>query len=176
MKSITGRTVGTVGGAHHHRIGADPRRPPLRRSRSGPSAGATSTAHRSPGQLWRPEVRGNPRREERGQDEGAGIPGLAARQRNADAEARHAAARRRSSPRRRASLASVVKDFGLLDLPFIVANFDQGEALISGPFGKSLIEKLPEKDSGRPRLLDARLPQRHQQSSARSPDSKTSRG
>src|ERR1700754_1738524 len=27
-----------------------------------------------------------------------------------------------------ASLASVVKDFGLFDLPFIVANFSQGEA------------------------------------------------
>src|SRR6476619_3685454 len=45
-----------------------------------------------------------------------------------------------------ASLASVVKDFGLLDLPFIVANFGQGEALVGGPFGKLLLEKLPEKD------------------------------
>ena len=45
-----------------------------------------------------------------------------------------------------ASLASVVKDFGLLDLPFIVANFAQGEALVGGPFGKLLLEKLPEKD------------------------------
>jgi tripartite ATP-independent transporter DctP family solute receptor len=45
-----------------------------------------------------------------------------------------------------ASLASVVKDFGLLDLPFIVANFAQGEALIGGAFGKTLLEKLPEKD------------------------------
>ena len=45
-----------------------------------------------------------------------------------------------------ASLASVVKDFGLLDLPFIVANFAQGEALVGGPFGKSLLSKLPEKD------------------------------
>src|SRR5215203_4904642 len=40
-----------------------------------------------------------------------------------------------------ASLASVVKDFGLLDLPFIVANFGQGEALVGGPFGKLLLEK-----------------------------------
>jgi tripartite ATP-independent transporter DctP family solute receptor len=45
-----------------------------------------------------------------------------------------------------ASLASVVKDFGLLDLPFIVANFGQGEELVGGPFGKLLLEKLPEKD------------------------------
>lgn len=45
-----------------------------------------------------------------------------------------------------ASLASVVKDFALLDLPFIVANFAQGEALIGGPFGKLLLDKLPEKD------------------------------
>jgi len=45
-----------------------------------------------------------------------------------------------------ASLASVVKDFALLDLPFIVANFAQGEDLVRGPFGKLLLSKLPEKD------------------------------
>jgi len=45
-----------------------------------------------------------------------------------------------------ASLASVVKDYGLLDLPFIVSNFAQGEEVVRGPFGKLLIEKLPEKD------------------------------
>ena len=45
-----------------------------------------------------------------------------------------------------ASLASVVKDFGLLDLPFSVANFAQGEALVGGSFGKLLLSKLPEKD------------------------------
>jgi tripartite ATP-independent transporter DctP family solute receptor len=45
-----------------------------------------------------------------------------------------------------ASLASVVKDFGLLDLPFSVANFAQGEAMVGGPFGQLLLSKLPEKD------------------------------
>jgi len=44
-----------------------------------------------------------------------------------------------------ASLASVVKDFGLLDLPFIVANFAQGEALIGGAFGKQLLESCRRK-------------------------------
>jgi TRAP-type transport system periplasmic protein len=44
------------------------------------------------------------------------------------------------------SLATVVKDFGLLDFPFIVGSVAQAEQLILGPFGKTMLETLPEKD------------------------------
>jgi tripartite ATP-independent transporter DctP family solute receptor len=44
------------------------------------------------------------------------------------------------------SLATVVKDFGLLDFPFIVGNTAQAESLILGQFGKDLLQLLPEKD------------------------------
>lgn len=44
------------------------------------------------------------------------------------------------------SLATVIKDFGLLDFPFIVATTAQADALITGPYGKAMLETLPEKD------------------------------
>src|SRR5882757_1450208 len=44
------------------------------------------------------------------------------------------------------SLASVVKEFGLLDFPFIVGTTEQAEALVAGPFGQAMIDALPEKD------------------------------
>jgi TRAP-type transport system periplasmic protein len=44
------------------------------------------------------------------------------------------------------SLASVVKEFGLLDFPFIVSSADQADTLVTGPFGKAMIDVLPEKD------------------------------
>jgi tripartite ATP-independent transporter DctP family solute receptor len=44
------------------------------------------------------------------------------------------------------SLASVIKELGLFDFPFIVGTFDQAEALANGPFGKAMLETLPEKD------------------------------
>jgi tripartite ATP-independent transporter DctP family solute receptor len=43
------------------------------------------------------------------------------------------------------SLAGIVKEFGLVDFPFSVANFDQADALLDGPLGQALIAKLPEK-------------------------------
>ncbi len=43
------------------------------------------------------------------------------------------------------SLAGIVKEFGLIDFPFAVANFAQADALLDGPFGQSLLAKLPEK-------------------------------
>ncbi|MEJ2803183.1 TRAP transporter substrate-binding protein [Comamonadaceae bacterium PP-2] len=43
------------------------------------------------------------------------------------------------------SLAGIVKEFGLIDFPFAVSNFEQADALLDGPFGKALLEKLPEK-------------------------------
>jgi TRAP-type transport system periplasmic protein len=44
------------------------------------------------------------------------------------------------------SLASVVKEFGLLDFPFAVSTAPQAEALVAGPFGQAMIDVLPEKD------------------------------
>jgi TRAP-type transport system periplasmic protein len=43
------------------------------------------------------------------------------------------------------SLAGIVKEFGLVDFPFAVANFEQADALLDGPFGQALLAKLPEK-------------------------------
>ena len=45
------------------------------------------------------------------------------------------------------SLASVVKEFGLLDFPFAVSTTAQAEALVGAePFGQAMIDVLPEKD------------------------------
>lgn len=43
------------------------------------------------------------------------------------------------------SLAGIVKEFGLIDFPFSVANFAQADALLDGPLGQALIARLPEK-------------------------------
>ena len=43
------------------------------------------------------------------------------------------------------SLATVVPEFGLLDFPFIVGTTEQAEALAQGPFGKALIDTLPQR-------------------------------
>ena len=43
------------------------------------------------------------------------------------------------------SLAGIVKEFGLVDFPFSVANYAQADALLDGPFGQALLAKLPEK-------------------------------
>lgn len=43
------------------------------------------------------------------------------------------------------SLAGIVKEFGLVDFPFAVTTFEQADALLDGPFGQTLIAKLPEK-------------------------------
>lgn len=43
------------------------------------------------------------------------------------------------------SLAGIVKEFGLIDLPFSVTDFGQADALLDGPLGRALIAKLPEK-------------------------------
>jgi tripartite ATP-independent transporter DctP family solute receptor len=44
------------------------------------------------------------------------------------------------------SLASVVKEFGLLDFPFLVSTTAQADALVAGAFGKAMNETLPSKD------------------------------
>jgi tripartite ATP-independent transporter DctP family solute receptor len=43
------------------------------------------------------------------------------------------------------SIVGIVKDFGVIDFPFTVSNHAQAFALLDGPLGKSLLEKLPEK-------------------------------
>ncbi|HYC15358.1 MAG TPA: TRAP transporter substrate-binding protein [Stellaceae bacterium] len=44
------------------------------------------------------------------------------------------------------SLAGIVREFGILDFPFIVGNSREADALTDGPVGKLLLAKLPEKD------------------------------
>lgn len=43
------------------------------------------------------------------------------------------------------SLNTLVKEFGLLDFPFLFANAKQADAMVDGPLGKALAAKLPEK-------------------------------
>jgi len=44
------------------------------------------------------------------------------------------------------SLAGLVKEFGLLDLPFSFASIDEATSVVDGPLGQMLIAKLLEKD------------------------------
>jgi tripartite ATP-independent transporter DctP family solute receptor len=44
------------------------------------------------------------------------------------------------------SIVGIVKEFGLVDFPFIVSTPAQADALLDGPFGKALLERLPERD------------------------------
>lgn len=44
-----------------------------------------------------------------------------------------------------ATLASLVKDFGVLGLPFSFANEKEADTVLDGPFGKKLLAKLPER-------------------------------
>lgn len=44
-----------------------------------------------------------------------------------------------------ASLSGVVREFTLLDLPFLLRTGTQADALMDGPFGQALMAKLPEK-------------------------------
>jgi len=44
-----------------------------------------------------------------------------------------------------ATLASIVKEFGVIGLPFSFASETQADAVLDGPFGKSLLARLPEK-------------------------------
>ena len=43
------------------------------------------------------------------------------------------------------SIVGIVKDFGVIDFPFTVSNHAQAFALLDGPLGKALLDKLPEK-------------------------------
>jgi len=43
------------------------------------------------------------------------------------------------------SLVGIVKDYGVIDFPFTVGNQAQAFALLDGPLGTALLEKLPDK-------------------------------
>ena len=43
------------------------------------------------------------------------------------------------------SLVGIVKDYGVIDFPFTVTNHAQAFALLDGPLGTALLEKLPDK-------------------------------
>ncbi len=43
------------------------------------------------------------------------------------------------------TLATLVKDFGLLNLPLTFQTEQEADALLDGPFGKKLLDQLPEK-------------------------------
>jgi TRAP-type transport system periplasmic protein len=43
------------------------------------------------------------------------------------------------------TLASIVKDFGVLNLPLTIRSEQEADALLDGPFGKKLLDQLPEK-------------------------------
>lgn len=45
-----------------------------------------------------------------------------------------------------AATASVVKEFGVYDLPFLFNDFKEADLLLDGPVGRKLLDKLPEKN------------------------------
>ena len=62
-----------------------------------------------------------------------------------------------------ATLASMVKEFGVLGLPFAFASVEQADAVLDGPFGKSLLGQAAGEGTHRPRVLGERLSQSDQQ-------------
>jgi tripartite ATP-independent transporter DctP family solute receptor len=43
------------------------------------------------------------------------------------------------------TLVSHVKDFGVINLPFVIGNEKEADALLDGPFGQKILAKLPER-------------------------------
>jgi TRAP-type transport system periplasmic protein len=43
------------------------------------------------------------------------------------------------------SLVGIIKEFGIVDFPFIVSTPEQADALLDGPFGAALLAELPDK-------------------------------
>jgi TRAP-type transport system periplasmic protein len=43
------------------------------------------------------------------------------------------------------SIVGIVKDYGVIDFPFTVTTYAQAFALLDGPLGRALLDKLPEK-------------------------------
>jgi TRAP-type C4-dicarboxylate transport system substrate-binding protein len=90
-------------------------------------------------QVWR--ARGG---QERRQDQGAGIPASQLGNEMQQQSALQGGVQEMSVAST-TSLNGIVKEFGLLDFPFLFASFAQADALLDGPLGKMLIAKLPEK-------------------------------
>ena len=44
------------------------------------------------------------------------------------------------------SLTGVSKDFGVYDLPFLFRDAREADVVVDGPFGKKLLDRLPEKN------------------------------
>lgn len=44
-----------------------------------------------------------------------------------------------------AAAATVVKSFGVIDLPFIFSNWQEADLILDGPVGRKMLDKLPEK-------------------------------
>lgn len=44
------------------------------------------------------------------------------------------------------TLVSIIKDFGVINLPFAIQNEQEADALLDGPFGQRLLELLPAKN------------------------------
>ena len=63
-------------------------------------------------------------------------------------------------------LASQVKAFEVFDFPFLFATPQEADAVVDGPFGKGLFDKLAEKNLIGLALLGAGLSQPHQQQAA----------
>ena len=61
------------------------------------------------------------------------------------------------------TLAGIVKEYGVLDFSFLFANEAEADALLDGPIGKRLMDRLPGARPRRARLLGKRLSQRDQQ-------------
>ena len=55
-------------------------------------------------------------------------------------------------------LAGNVKEMAALDFPYLFNSSEEADAVIDGPIGKKLIDKLPAKGLGRARLLGSRFP------------------
>jgi len=59
-------------------------------------------------------------------------------------------------------LASQAKEFGIYDFPFMFASPKEADAIVDGPFGRMLHQKLEPRDR-RPRVLELGFRQHHQQ-------------
>ncbi len=60
-------------------------------------------------------------------------------------------------------LQGQIKEYAIVDFPFLFDNAKEADAILDGPIGKQLADKLPGEGPRPPRLLRPRLPQRHRQ-------------
>jgi TRAP-type C4-dicarboxylate transport system substrate-binding protein len=62
-----------------------------------------------------------------------------------------------------ATLVGITKEMALWDTPFLINNAKEADALLDGPIGQKVMDKLQGQGSGGPGLLGERLPQPDQQ-------------